>query len=129
MPKNKLDMGDVVATLFMILGVVTMVLGVALASIWTSLSRFFETAGALSQFANFDASISALVCLAFGIVYLIVGYLVAERYKEGQYIATFLGILMLFAFPIGTVIGIIVIYSMVIDKVKDEFVNEIEIDV
>jgi len=127
MPENKLDMADVVATLFIILGVVTIVLGIALANVWTELSKFFETSGALSQFANFDGTITALTCFAFGVLYLVTGYLVAERYKEGQYLATFLGILMLFAFPIGTVLGIIVIYSMVIDKVKNEFVNEIKI--
>ena len=127
MPENKLDMGDVTATLFIILGVVTIVLGIALASVWTELSKFLETAGALSQFANFDGTITALTCFAFGVLYLVTGYLVAERYKEGQYLATFLGILLLFAFPIGTVMGIIVIYSMVIDSVKNEFVNEINI--
>ena len=127
MPENKLDMGDVTATLFIILGVVTIVLGIALASVWTELSKFLETAGALSQFANFDGTITALTCFAFGVLYLVTGYLVAERYKEGQYLATFLGILLLFAFPIGTVIGIIVIYSMLIDSVKNEFVNEINI--
>ena len=127
MPKDKLDMGDVVATLFIILGVVTIVLGIALANVWTELSKFLETAGALSQFANFDGTITALTCFAFGVLYSVTGYLVAERYKEGQYLATFLGILLLFAFPVGTVLGIIVIYSMVIDKVKNEFVNEIKI--
>lgn len=127
MPKNKLDMGDVTATIFLILGIVTMVLGIALASVWTELSRFLETAGVLTQFANFDGTITALTCFAFGLLYGITGYLVAERYKEGQYLATFLGILLLFAFPIGTVIGLVVIYSMVIDDVKNEFVNEIEL--
>ncbi len=127
MPKNKLDMGDVIATLFVILGVVTIVLGIALASVWTELSKFLETAGALSQFANFDGTITALTCFAFGVLYLVTGYLVAERYKEGQYLATFLGILMLFAFPVGTVIGLVTIYTMIIDNVKNEFVNEIEI--
>lgn len=127
MPKNKLDMGDVVATTFIILGLVTIILGIALARVWTEISQFLETAGVLSQFANFDGTITALTCFAFGILYIITGYLVAERYKEGQYLATFLGILLLFAFPIGTVIGLIVIYSMVVNDVKNEFVNNLEI--
>lgn len=126
MPENKLDMGDIVATIFIILGVLSMVFGIALANVWTELSRFLETAGALAQFANFDAGITALICFAFGILYIITGYLVAERYKEGQYLATFLGILMLFAFPVGTVIGLITIYTMAISDVRNEFINRIE---
>lgn len=127
MPENKLDMGDVVATIFIVLGVITIILGIALANAWIELSRFLETAGMLSYFAKFDNFLTAFICIGFGIIYLITGYLIVERYKEGQYISTFLGILMLFAFPIGTVIGLITIYTMTISDVKNEFVKRIEI--
>ena len=127
MPKNKLDWGDVVAILFFILGILSVIGGLLFSTVWAELSRFLESAGFMVTAFNLDTTLATILLLGFGVMYILIGYLVAERYKEGKVLAFIFGILFLFAFPVGTVIGLITLYTILASDVKNEFVREIEI--
>ena len=127
MPKNKLDWGDVVAIIFFIIGMVSVLGGLLFSTVWAELSRFLESAGFMITLFNFDTTLATMTLFGFGIMYMLTGYLVAERYKEGKVLAFIFGIIFLFAFPIGTVIGIITLYTMLASDVKNEFTKEIEL--
>ena len=127
MPKNKLDWGDVVAILFFILGILSVIGGLLFSTVWAELSRFLESAGFMVTAFNLDTTLATILLFGFGVMYILIGYLVAERYKEGKVLAFIFGILFLFAFPVGTVIGLITLYTILASDVKNEFVREIEI--
>ena len=127
MPKNKLDWGDAVAIVFFIMGTASVFGGLLFSKVWAEVSRFFESAGFMVTWFNFDTTVATLILLGFGIMYLLTGYLVAERYKEGKVLAFIFGIIFLFAFPIGTVIGLITLYTILASDVKNEFTKEIEL--
>ena len=115
------------AIVFFIMGTASVFGGLLFSKVWAEVSRFFESAGFMVTWFNFDTTVATLILLGFGIMYLLTGYLVAERYKEGKVLAFIFGIIFLFAFPIGTVIGLITLYTILASDVKNEFTKEIEL--
>jgi len=126
MPKNKLDWGDAVTMIFYILGLITIIGGIALASIWSDLTQFVDASGYTIHFLGIDGMMAMLILVAIGIVYFLVGWLVQERYKIGKMLAFVFGILFLFAFPIGTVIGLVILYTILASPVRNEWTRSFD---
>jgi len=125
MPENKLDWGDAIAMIFYILGILSIVGGIALSAIWAELTQFIETSGWIVNTLNFDTTAAMFFMLAIGIIYLVVGWLLQERYKAGKVLAFVFGVLFLFAFPIGTVLGLLILYTILGSSVRNEYTKEI----
>lgn len=125
MPKNKLDWGDAITMIFYILGILSIVGGIALSSLWAELTQFIETSGITINMFNFDGTLAMFVLMAFGVVYIATGWLLQMRYKEGKTLAFIFGVLFLFSFPIGTVLGLIILYTILGSPVRNEFINKI----
>jgi len=125
MPENKLDWGDAIAMIFYILGILSIVGGIALSAVWAELTQFIEASGWIVNTLNFDTTVAMFFMLAIGIIYLVVGWLLQERYKAGKVLAFVFGVLFLFAFPIGTVLGLLILYTILGSSVRNEYTKEI----
>ncbi|MCD6468525.1 MAG: hypothetical protein J7L32_04350 [Thermoplasmata archaeon] len=121
MPENKLDYGDAVVLIFYILGVLSIIGGIALSSVWAELTQFVDASGFTINTLGINGVLAMLMLVAIGIVYILVGWLVQERYKIGKMLTFVFGVLFLFAFPVGTVLGIFMLYTILGSPVKDEF--------
>ena len=128
MPKDKLDWGDAVAIIFYILAIITTVGGIALASVWSELTKFVETSGYTIQFLGINGVFAMFIMITMGVIYFFTGWLVQERYKVGKTVAFIFGILFLFAFPIGTTIGIIILYTLLSSPVRNEFSRSFDLE-
>ncbi len=124
MPEDRTDFVDVSAAVFAILGIVTTVFGLGLNLWWMKTAQMVEAAGITTMFFDIvDPVLIGIAAVFFGVLYLIVAYALVERYDLGRYIACILSILFLFAFPIGTVLGLFNFYALLKAPSSREFRN------
>jgi len=123
--EEKINFRKVTAFVMMLVGILTIISAIFMPETYTKLMTSIEPTKKIATFLNIQQV--TLLAIITGIIYFIDGYLVNDRYKEGMYISVVLGILFLFAFPIGTIIGLITIYTMLFSKDRYEFTREIKL--
>lgn len=118
MPKEKLDLLDVLATIYIMIGVFSLMGGVVFGLAWAEITKFIETIGFITSVMNLSQSAFITMTVLGAVIYWITGYLLYKR--EDKILATILSILMLFVFPIGTVIALLTFYVLYINPIGKE---------
>jgi len=122
MPKEEMDMGDLIGVIYMVIGALTILGSILIVKQWSNISQMLETSGVIAMFFNIDATMTMFVGLLVGIIEFLGGLLTYMRYEEGRVIVCLLAIPALVAFPIGTIVAIMTWYFLLVkEPIKSEF--------
>lgn len=128
MAENELDKGDVLATMWAVLGALVMFGGLAVASVWTELTRWVEVIGLMSEIGGLGTTTVMLLSFLMGIVYLLAGYLLYKRFVEGKWLGTILSVLLVWVFPIGTIISLFTLWVLYVSDIKAHYTKTLEFE-
>jgi len=122
MPKNEMDMGDLIGVIYMVIGAMTIIGSILIGRQWHNISQMLETSGVITMVFNIDYVMMMFIGLLMGIIEFIGGLLTYLRYEEGRVIVCLLAIPALVAFPIGTIMALVTWYFLLVkEPIKSEF--------
>lgn len=122
MPKDEMDIGDLVGAVYMILGIVTFIGGILFNIYWTAVAQILDASGTVMLLLNADKFLIMMIAILIGTIEILAGYMVWQRYDAGRILACILAIFSVVAFPIGTIISLVTWYALLVHKpTKDGF--------
>jgi len=122
MPKEEMDMGDLVGIIYMVIGALTILGSILIVKQWSNISQMIEPSGVMAMILNTDPTMTMFVGLLIGIIEFLGGLLTYLRYEEGRVIVCLLAIPGLVAFPIGTIVALMTWYFLLVkEPIKSEF--------
>lgn len=116
--------GEIVAWIFIILGIATIGTYYFANTTYTNIISKIDISKFLVEYIKLAEGLSVII---MGIIYIITGILLKDKYYAGKIIALILSILFLFNFWIGTVFALFVIYTLVFSEEANEYKNKLEL--
>ncbi len=118
---NEYTFVDGTAIIWAVLSMLTFILGLIFAEAWGGLSQNIEIVGLLSTVFSLDATGIILASILFAVLYGLCAFLLWGRFIEAKIVVTGVSALLLFAFPIGTIIAVLTLIVMFGYKTRTEF--------